>query len=536
MSKPANSLPQGAAAPDADGPRRALILPGGGLRLSYAAGALSEIFARGLTFQHMDATSGGALNLAMLFSGLGIEEICRRWRTLRMRDTFSPMPLVNYLLPSRFVAASASKAFRKKVYPHLGIDFERIRAVEGIQGTFNLCDFSTKTNRVVPHREMTEDFLVAGMSLPATLPPVEIDGVHYLDSGFIQDANLMEAVRRGASELWLIWVMGNVPHYRSGPLNAYVQMLEMSANSALIREMQHIRELNERIACGEQPYGHRQPIRLHLIKPKHPLPLDLALYTGAITHDELIEMGRADARDYFASMVPEGVPLEPETLKMTTRNPGLQFKETMAGGFALGVTEAAQGLAQGTQQNQQLVMHAEVRIDDMSAFVKDPEHRGRLTGSIDFAPLGMGMQATTGVFNLFKPTDDPAMTFMVYELGFRHAGKDYYLAGRKEVRNGPVFRLWAETTTLYTRLHEGTDASGPVIGAGTLSLGVADLLKLMSTVRISGADGLAARLKTLCTFFTFFARSLWDTYVRHTRKSATPVKGLSENPVKGSQE
>ena len=357
MSKFAHSLPQGAAAPDADGPRRALILPGGGLRLSYAAGALAEIFARGLTFQHMDATSGGALNLAMLFSGLDIEEICRRWRTLRMRDTFSPMPLANYLLPARFVAASASKAFRKKVYPHLGIDFESIRAVEGVQGTFNLCDFSTKTNRVVPHREMTEDFLVAGMSLPATLPPVEVGGVLYLDSGFIQDANLMEAVRRGASELWLIWVMGNVPHYRSGPLNAYVQMLEMSANSALIKDMQHIREINERIARGEQPYGHRQPIRLHLIKPKHPLPLDLALYTGAITHDELIERGRADARDYFAGMVPEGVPLEPETLKMTTRNPGLQFKETMVGGFALGVTEAAQGLANGTQQNQQLVIN-----------------------------------------------------------------------------------------------------------------------------------------------------------------------------------
>jgi hypothetical protein len=74
------------------------------------------------------------------------------------------------------------------------------------------------------------------------------------------------------------------------------------------------------------------------------------------------------------------------------------------------------------------------------------------------------------------------------------------------------------------------------VGAGTLSLGVTDLMRLLSTVRITEANGLSARLKTLCSFFTFFARSLWDTYVRHTRKSATPVNGLSENPVKGSQE
>jgi hypothetical protein len=144
----------------------------------------------------------------------------------------------------------------------------------------------------------------------------------------------------------------------------------------------------------------------------------------------------------------------------------------------------------------------------------------------------MGMRASTGVFNLFKPTDDPGMTFMVYELGFQHDGKDYYLAGRKEVRNGPIFRLWPETTTLYTRLHEGTDASGPVVGAGTLSLGVTDLMRLLSTVRITEANGLSARLKTLCSFFTFFTRSLWDTYVRHTRKSATPVNTLRK-PCQG---
>ena len=38
----------------------------------------------------------------------------------------------------------------------------------------------------------------------------------------------------------------------------------------------------------------------------------------------------------------------------------------------------------------------------------------------------------------------------------------------------PGFDLWADTTTLFTRLHKGTDATGPVIGSGVLTLGVDD--------------------------------------------------------------
>ena len=230
--------PQGAANDAENFPQRALILPGGGLRLSYAAGALQEIFAHDLLFQHMDGTSGGSLNLAMLLSGLDADEICTRWRSLNMFDTISFMPIKDCLSTKDFKGTSSSKGFRDKVYPHLGIDFVKIRAATGVQGTFNVCNFTNKMNQVIEHQQITEDFLIAGMSLPGTLPPVIIDDTAYLDSGFIQDANLMDAVKRGANELWLIWIMGNTPRYRGGALNIYVQMLEMSANGALQKELE----------------------------------------------------------------------------------------------------------------------------------------------------------------------------------------------------------------------------------------------------------------------------------------------------------
>lgn len=509
--------PQGAAA-DKNLPKRALILPGGGLRLSYAAGAMQEMFAHDLLFQHMDGTSGGSLNLAMLFSGLQIDEICERWRTLNMLDTLSFMPIVDILNIKDFKATSSSQGFREKVYPHLGIDFEKIRAAEGVQGTFNVCNFTNKMNEVIEHQDITEDFLIAGMSLPGTLPPVIINETAYLDSGFIQDANLLDAVKRGANEIWLIWIMANIPEYRGGALNIYVQMLEMSANGALQKELEQIKQINSRIAQGEEVYGHQQPITLHLIKPEQPLPLDSALYLGEISHATLIEMGRADARAYFNNFKPEGVPFEPYVTKMTESTLGIQFKETMAGGFSLDATEPESGRDIGNRSGIEMAMHAQINIADMDKFINDKDHLGRLTGTIDFSPMGMGlsMESQTGVFNLFYPTDDQTLKLMVYELGFEHQGEQYYVAGKKKVEDDSLLELWPGTTTLYTRLHKGTDKSGPVIGAGILTLGVTDLINLTSTLEVSNATSNTEKLRTISKFGAFFMGELWDSYVKHS--------------------
>ena len=41
--------------------------------------------------------------------------------------------------------------------------------------------------------------------------------------------------------------------------------------------------------------------------------------------------------------------------------------------------------------------------------------------------------------------------------------------------------------TLYTRLHRGPDASGPVVGAGVLSLGVAAFARVLRSMRVVDA-------------------------------------------------
>ena len=154
------------------GPRRALVLAGGGMRVAYQAGVLRALDEAGLRFAHADGTSGGTINLAMLFSGLAPVEMCDRWRTLDVHAFASLMPIEQYLRAWDMMGMGDAEGMIHKVFPHLGIDLEAIRTATGMAGTFNVCNFNRKTNEAIPNDRMDLDFLVAGTSLPIFFPPV----------------------------------------------------------------------------------------------------------------------------------------------------------------------------------------------------------------------------------------------------------------------------------------------------------------------------------------------------------------------------
>ena len=197
---------------------------------------------------------------------------------------------------------------------------------------------------------------------------------------------------------------------------------------------------------------------------------------------------------------------------MNDNHVGITFRETMRGGFSLGDTDPRAGEQKGNSAGTKLSMHATVNIRDVNRFISERDHAGEITGKIDFAPLGDNIPAKAGKFNLFSATDNPKLKFMIYELAFEHAGKDYYLAGKKEVRDDPGIDLWTDTTTLYTQLHEGTNDAGPVVGAGVLSLGPADLTKLVLSMRVTNSSSAVEQAKAVADFGRFFMGELWDSY------------------------
>lgn len=483
--------------------RCALLLAGGGMRVAYQAGAVKALFDEGMRFSYADAASGGTINLAALLSGSTPDDLCARWRALPVRRFAAARPATEYLHLTHMSALGSADGLVRDIYPALGIDVDCIRAATGIDATFNVCRFDDKTVVALPHVDLDLQRLVAAVSLPIFMPAVKAAGSTWTDSVWIKDANLLDCVRRGADTLWLVWCIGNTPAYRSGAFDQYVHMIEMSAIGALNEELATIADINERIGRGETVLGHSTPIRVHVIKPEVPLPLDPDFYFGRIDAATLIDMGYRDARRTLAAAVPS--PLDPGATAMREPGDGLTFREAMAGGFALGATDPQAG----ARSPDKLTLHATIDIEDIDAFIADPRHIGGLTGHIDFAPFGEAVPGESGVFGLFTPGSDPALTRMIYELGFRHRGKSYYLAGEKHVRIGPPWRLWRETTTLYTTLHEGTDASGPIIGAGILTLGAASLVRLLATLHAVHA---AKPARAVWRFFRFFAGELFRTY------------------------
>src|SRR5262245_41785436 len=192
---------------------------------------------------------------------------------------------------------------------------------------------------------------------------------------------------------------------------------------------------------------------------------------------------------------------------------GITFRETMTGPFALGETDPKAGEAAGKKAGTTLALHATIEIDSLDEFVADASHNGKISGSVDFAPLGKEIPAPRGVFRLFAPSGRKDMTLMVYELAFDHQGQPYYLAGQKEVESNKTGTdMLPDTTTLFTRLHKGSDATATVVGAGVLRLNAADLAKMVSTMKVLNASNPGEQLRGMTTFGRFFMGSLWDTY------------------------
>ena len=191
---------------------------------------------------------------------------------------------------------------------------------------------------------------------------------------------------------------------------------------------------------------------------------------------------------------------------------GIKFSEKMEGPFALGATEPDQGKKKGKADNTKMVMRGTIAIDDIDQFIADSDHEGELTGTIEFTPFGGPKPSKNGVFKLFSPTSDPKLREMVYEMGFEHEGQEYYMAGAKHVKHDRMFDLWADTTTLFTTLHEGSDKSGPIVGAGVLSLGILDLKSMLSTFEVTDADNPGEWSVGALKFFAFFLGAVVKLY------------------------
>lgn len=250
-------------------PKRSLMLAGGGLKIAFQAGVMQVwLDEAGIEFDHGDGVSAACFNLAMWAQGMSGSKIADNWRNLNPITGVD----INWSQLIRLIYAGSIfelNAYRKKVFPAWGLDWEKIRQSRR-EATFNVYNFSKHELRPVTAPEITEDFLVATASLPLWFPPVSIDGDTYIDAVFNTASNIEEAIRRGADELWVIWTTSQRGQWMKGLVGSFFAIFEATTNNAYKQMLTRIKRNNEAIAQGVQGEFNRH-IEVRELKAEVPL-------------------------------------------------------------------------------------------------------------------------------------------------------------------------------------------------------------------------------------------------------------------------
>lgn len=456
----------------------------------------------GLEFDHVDGASGGTFNLAMLCQGMSGIEIADNWRRT--------VPTAGVSLNLRQLARLAYAeslftldGYRKNVFPAWGLDWDRIRA-STVPATFNVYNFTHHRLEVLSPAEMSEDYLAACVSLPMWFPPVRINGSAYIDPVYVTDANLEEAIDRGADEIWVIWTVSERGDWQPGFVATYFQIIEAAANGHFRRVEARIQRNNEAIARGEDGEFGRH-IELKILRAE--VPIHYILDVGADRLHEVVNRGVESARAWCAE---HDVALaEPIRRPVPSTPVSLRFTEDMSG--------KVETIADGA--GVPLSVHLTIATNNVDLFVTDPEHTATVTGHVHSDVLGGTRPVKDGTFNLFVDDGDPTRKEMRYRLHVTdEQDKPVTLVGVKSVDSGNPLRIWTETTTLHTRLLRGyvradEDEHADTLATGVIRLSAADFLRELTTFRLSGSSP-AARAGGLARFGVLFLGKLWDVYGR----------------------
>jgi predicted acylesterase/phospholipase RssA len=284
-----------------------LVLGGGGAKIGWAAGALEVLLDEaGLEFDHIDATSGSMFNLAMLLSGRSAGDVAAAWADLSPRELVSFHRPWKYATFWRLPSLLTQDAIRDRIIPKWGIDVDKIRACRALNGhpvvgTFNFCDFGAKRVVTIPNTEIHDvDTLLAIDAVPGVVPPVERNGSIYVDAMLLTDANVGEAVRRGADEIWIVWTVEDRTVWKGGVWNHLGHIFELCAVGNLRRELDEVEAMNTRVATGNVQPGDRH-ITVHLLTPRAPIKIDYLYFRHKNEMQPVIAAGRDDARHYLAT-------------------------------------------------------------------------------------------------------------------------------------------------------------------------------------------------------------------------------------------
>lgn len=184
----------------------AFVLGGGGVLGAVEVGMLQALLEAGITPDMILGTSVGALNGAVVAADPSLaatQELVDLWTSNAVRDVYRD-PLVRQA--GRFATRShllSPDPLRELITRTLG-DVTRF---EDLAVPFRCCAASIE--RAAEHwfsEGPLVDAILASSAVPGLLPPVEIDGEHFIDGGIVNSIPVSAAITGGARTVYVLQV------------------------------------------------------------------------------------------------------------------------------------------------------------------------------------------------------------------------------------------------------------------------------------------------------------------------------------------
>jgi NTE family protein len=217
----------------------AVVLGGGGVLGAVQVGMLRALLDAGIRPDLVVGTSVGAINGAVLAArpaGEVADRLEELWRSPDAAEVFAAgtVARLRELARTRTAAHSAAP-LRRALRAQLG-DLR----IEDLPVPFQCC--AARIEDAAEHwfdRGPVVDAVLASAAVPGLLPPVTIDGRHYLDGGLVDSIPLGRAVELGARRVFVLQV-GRIEQRLDLPRNPWevaVVAFEIARRHRFARDM-----------------------------------------------------------------------------------------------------------------------------------------------------------------------------------------------------------------------------------------------------------------------------------------------------------
>lgn len=270
----------------------AFALGGGGVLGAHEVGMLQALFDAGIRPDVVVGTSVGAINGAMVAADPTLETIARLeqlWTGIGNSDVFggSIASQVGTFIRTR-THLHANTALRRLLRQHL-----KVAHIEEMAVPFQCVAASIE--QAGAHwftQGPIIDAVLASTAVPGLLPPVEIDGEHFLDGGLVHSIPVGRALMLGATTIYVLHV-GRIEEPLTVPTSPFqvgLVAFEIARRHRFVEEMRYLPE----------------EVTVHVLPSGGPVKADLSQlrYRDFSKVSQRIAGARAATAEYLAEQVP----------------------------------------------------------------------------------------------------------------------------------------------------------------------------------------------------------------------------------------